>query len=160
MRKLRFLAAAASLSLLMISCGAPEQPPKSVVVVDSLARDSLASLDSLRSRAGGWEVQLMEGLNEFKVTCRVRVDSLVATTPALLNDSALILLRSTATVLADSLRSNLIQEAATADEAKLETLQLLQTLVADSETSEDLKDALVLFCEWASVKQDTIPIIQ
>lgn len=105
---IRPLATALSCCLIFLSCGGPGQPSGQKATSDSLTRDSLAELDMLLSQLDGWEAQMLEGLNAFKVTCRLQTDSLAFTAPAVLEDSTLILLRYSAAYLTDSLRSDLI----------------------------------------------------
>lgn len=158
MRPLPYLIYLTSLSLLMISCSAgPDQP---VTATDGLNRDSLALLDSLRSQLDGWEAQLLEGINDLKVTVRLKEDSLAVSESYLPEDSTLIALKHTAKILSDSLRSGLIYGTVKADEAGVETLTLLQALVANSQTQKDLGATLELFCAWAGTTRDTTPILQ
>ncbi|MEQ8702681.1 MAG: hypothetical protein RIC19_02115 [Phaeodactylibacter sp.] len=117
-------------------------------------------MDSLRARVGGWEAQLLEALTDFKITCRVKEDSLMEAGQAMLNDSAFLLLRSEVKALSDSLRTSLVFGTSTSDEAQLQTLQLINSLTAESKTAEEVQQALLLFCDWARVKKDSTPIIQ
>ena len=111
----------------MANCGGgPEQAPFPGATVDSLQRDSLALLDSLRSQVDGWEAQVLEELNNLKVNCRVREDSLMANGQAMLEDSAFLLLRTEVKTLTDSLRHSILYGNTVADEAQVSTLEYRQ----------------------------------
>lgn len=145
----------------MTNCGGgPEQDSFPGATVDSLQRDSLARLDSLRSQVDGWEAQVLEKLNDFKVNCRVREDSLMANGQAVLQDSAFLLLRTEVRLLTDSLRNSIIYGQSVADEAQVSTLEYINVLIAGGQTPADLQEALLLFCDYARVRQDSTPIIQ
>jgi hypothetical protein len=140
--------------------GGPEQDPFPGATVDSLQRDSLALLDSLRSQVDGWEAQVLEKLNDLKVNCRVREDSLMANGQAMLEDSTFLLLRTEVRLLTDSLRHSILYGNTVADEAQVSTLEYINVLVAGGQTQADLQEALLLFCDYARVRQDSTPIIQ
>jgi hypothetical protein len=145
----------------MTNCGGgPKQDSFPGATVDSLQRDSLARLDSLRSQVDGWEAQVLEKLNDFKVNCRVREDSLMANGQAMLQDSAFLLLRTEVRLLTDSLRNSIIYGQSVADEAQVSTLEYINVLIAGGQTPADLQKALLLFCDYARVRQDSTPIIQ
>jgi hypothetical protein len=138
----------------------PENGSEAEALVDSLHRDSLALLDSLRSKVDGWEAQVLEELNNLKVNCRVREDSLMANGQAMLEDSAFLLLRTEVRLLTDSLRHSILYGNTVADEAQVSTLEYINVLVAGGQTQADLQEALLLFCDYARVRQDSTPIIQ
>jgi hypothetical protein len=138
----------------------PENSSVNKATIDSLQRDSLARLDSLRSQVDGWEAQVLEKLNDFKVNCRVREDSLMANGQAVLQDSAFLLLRTEVRLLTDSLRNSIIYGQSVADEAQVSTLEYINVLIAGGQTPADLQEALLLFCDYARVRQDSTPIIQ
>ncbi len=140
--------------------GGPEKEPIPGATVGSLQRDSLALLDSLRSKVDGWEAQVLEELNNLKVNCRVREDSLMANGQAMLEDSAFLLLRTEVKTLTDSLRHSILYGNTVADEAQVSTLEYINVLVAGGQTPADLQEALLLFCDYARVRQDSTPIIQ
>jgi hypothetical protein len=108
----------------------------------------------------GWEAQVLEKLNDFKVNCRVREDSLMANGQAVLQDSAFLLLRTEVRLLTDSLRNSIIYGQSVADEAQVSTLEYINVLIAGGQTPADLQEALLLFCDYARVRQDSTPIIQ
>lgn len=157
----RLLTTALCLCLGAVSCGHGAEPTSTSESAGEIrVRDSLALMDSLRARVGGWEAQLLEALTDFKITCRVKEDSLMEAGQAMLNDSAFLLLRSEVKALSDSLRTSLVFGTSTSDEAQLQTLQLINSLTAESKTAEEVQQALLLFCDWARVKKDSTPIIQ
>lgn len=127
---------------------------------DSLLRDSLALLDSLRSQVDGWEAKVLEQLKDFKVNCRVKEDSLMANGQAMPEDSAFLLLRTEARALTDSLRNGILYDNTVANEAEVRTLKHINVLITECKTPTGLQEALLLFCDYARVRQDSTPIIQ